>query len=120
MLNGRVNARVALAASLVVLAQLAVAGRAAAETPVVAPLVDSGRLGHPQRHGHRSLKPFLHHRGADSLARAKEEDRKSTRLNSSHGYISYAVFCLKKKKVFLSESLLLVLVLSRLQCWLLV
>src|SRR2546429_2177216 len=26
-----------------------------------------------------------------------EEDRKSTRLNSSHGYISYAVFCLKKK-----------------------
>src|SRR2546429_5401683 len=27
-------------------------------------------------------------------------DRKSTRLNSSHGYISYAVFCLKKKKTF--------------------
>src|SRR5687768_16996336 len=27
-----------------------------------------------------------------------EADRKSTRLNSSHGYISYAVFCLKKKK----------------------
>src|SRR2546422_4610113 len=26
-------------------------------------------------------------------------DRKSTRLNSSHGYISYAVFCLKKKKI---------------------
>src|SRR5687768_18329583 len=26
------------------------------------------------------------------------EDRKSTRLNSSHGYISYTVFCLKKKK----------------------
>src|SRR2546429_4043687 len=26
-----------------------------------------------------------------------DEDRKSTRLNSSHGYISYAVFCLKKK-----------------------
>src|SRR2546422_5921671 len=33
-------------------------------------------------------------------------DRKSTRLNSSHGYISYAVFCLKKKKK--SESSLLV------------
>src|SRR5687768_17669545 len=30
--------------------------------------------------------------------RADVEDRKSTRLNSSHGYISYAVFCLKKKK----------------------
>src|SRR5205809_2053428 len=29
-----------------------------------------------------------------------ELDRKSTRLNSSHGYISYAVFCLKKKKYF--------------------
>src|SRR2546429_7326945 len=29
---------------------------------------------------------------------AIERDRKSTRLNSSHGYISYAVFCLKKKK----------------------
>src|SRR2546422_8377024 len=30
--------------------------------------------------------------------RRDEGDRKSTRLNSSHGYISYAVFCLKKKK----------------------
>src|SRR2546429_3577137 len=29
-------------------------------------------------------------------------DRKSTRLNSSHGYISYAVFCLKKKKNYIS------------------
>src|ERR1041385_9332589 len=29
---------------------------------------------------------------------AAHPDRKSTRLNSSHGYISYAVFCLKKKK----------------------
>src|SRR2546422_8318521 len=35
-----------------------------------------------------------HGRGA---APALERDRKSTRLNSSHGYISYAVFCLKKK-----------------------
>src|SRR2546429_5484182 len=30
--------------------------------------------------------------------RRATRDRKSTRLNSSHGYISYAVFCLKKKK----------------------
>src|SRR2546429_6180160 len=30
-------------------------------------------------------------------SRRKRLDRKSTRLNSSHGYISYAVFCLKKK-----------------------
>src|SRR2546422_3546966 len=35
------------------------------------------------------LTPVLFELGAD---------RKSTRLNSSHGYISYAVFCLKKKK----------------------
>src|SRR2546429_5804562 len=33
---------------------------------------------------------------ADSIM--GKRDRKSTRLNSSHGYISYAVFCLKKKK----------------------
>src|SRR2546421_4701798 len=32
------------------------------------------------------------------LAFARERDRKSTRLNSSHDQISYAVFCLKKKK----------------------
>src|SRR5437588_7980085 len=32
------------------------------------------------------------------LARIDDEDRKSTRLNSSHTVISYAVFCLKKKK----------------------
>src|SRR2546422_4059585 len=42
--------------------------------------------------------------GADTLGQgvvrgiAATVDRKSTRLNSSHGYISYAVFCLKKKK----------------------
>src|SRR2546422_5566906 len=32
------------------------------------------------------------------LPRRGRRDRKSTRLNSSHGYISYALFCLKKKK----------------------
>src|SRR5260221_5379375 len=38
-------------------------------------------------------------RGADSrLVRDMKRDRKSTRLNSSHTVISYAVFCLKKKK----------------------
>src|SRR2546422_6397867 len=45
-------------------------------------------------------------RGAEDVAhvlppsdqRVGDQDRKSTRLNSSHGYISYAVFCLKKKK----------------------
>src|SRR2546429_6134946 len=34
----------------------------------------------------------------------KKLDRKSTRLNSSHGYISYAVFCLKKKKKHMTHS----------------
>src|SRR2546422_1873321 len=32
------------------------------------------------------------------MSQTTDVDRKSTRLNSSHGYISYAVFCLKKKK----------------------
>src|SRR2546429_5160263 len=36
--------------------------------------------------------------GRSTAARSASADRKSTRLNSSHGYISYAVFCLKKKK----------------------
>src|SRR2546429_846229 len=46
----------------------------------------------------------IHHASAASGARPIAHatifgtDRKSTRLNSSHGYISYAVFCLKKKK----------------------
>src|SRR2546429_7297999 len=35
---------------------------------------------------------------ARSTGARGSQDRKSTRLNSSHGYISYAVFCLKKKK----------------------
>src|SRR5207249_11410864 len=38
------------------------------------------------------------HRAHVSLPHAPERDRKSTRLNSSHVSISYAVFCLKKKK----------------------
>src|SRR2546422_2714395 len=40
---------------------------------------------------------FLMKRGDSQL------DRKSTRLNSSHGYISYAVFCLKKKNATVSD-----------------
>src|SRR2546422_3251692 len=40
---------------------------------------------------------------ANSLERCgSRRDRKSTRLNSSHGYISYAVFCLKKKTLDLA------------------
>src|SRR3712207_8148248 len=44
------------------------------------------RVGLVRRRLHRLLDPLSH------------EDRKSTRLNSSHANISYAVFCLKKKK----------------------
>src|SRR2546429_5549642 len=41
---------------------------------------------------------FIDELDAIGKSRAGARDRKSTRLNSSHGYISYAVFCLKKKK----------------------
>src|SRR3989449_6478956 len=48
---------------------------------------------------HHDLLRFRRDRQALSLQLpAVHRDRKSTRLNSSHGYISYAVFCLKKKK----------------------
>src|SRR3712207_7619977 len=47
--------------------------------------VDSRRLGGGGR--------------GDGLRDAVEQDRKSTRLNSSHANISYAVFCLKKKNI---------------------
>src|SRR2546429_5815984 len=40
-------------------------------------------------------------------------DRKSTRLNSSHGYISYAVFCLKKKKKEMNSLFLYICLLTR-------
>src|SRR5207248_11264489 len=46
---------------------------------------------HPQRH------VVLLEQPQDALARGRRIDRKSTRLNSSHRTISYAVFCLKKK-----------------------
>src|SRR5690348_17800403 len=49
--------------------------------------------------------PFGEHAAAafacvDDRRRRKRRDRKSTRLNSSHPSISYAVFCLKKKKAY--------------------
>src|SRR2546422_3798851 len=47
--------------------------------------------------GHSDLRDPLHHE-RDVGSHLTPGDRKSTRLNSSHGYISYAVFCLKKKK----------------------
>src|SRR5690606_42022922 len=52
-----------------------------------------------ERRCHRGIDPAA--QAADHLGRADlllDQDRKSTRLNSSHVKISYAVFCLKKKK----------------------
>src|SRR5687768_18088199 len=58
------------------------------------------RSGHRVRH-QRWVEADVHDHPVRDLSRELERarpDRKSTRLNSSHGYISYAVFCLKKKK----------------------
>src|SRR5438552_329836 len=51
----------------------------------------------PQYHTAVFYRDSTQHRAADASKR-RLEDRKSTRLNSSHQIISYAVFCLKKKK----------------------
>src|SRR3712207_7098126 len=50
---------------------------------------------------HRGEHEVPRHREVERLARRRRVlvDRKSTRLNSSHANISYAVFCLKKKKI---------------------
>src|SRR3712207_8705192 len=59
------------------------------------------RLALPADHGARARQalPVLQHlRGRGRRAAERRGDRKSTRLNSSHANISYAVFCLKKKK----------------------
>src|SRR3712207_8252048 len=50
---------------------------------------------------HRSLAP-----STTAAATKSNEDRKSTRLNSSHANISYAVFCLKKKKNHINSTVL--------------
>src|SRR3712207_8758478 len=66
--------------------------------PVVFPENAGKRFGVSQRFAGQ-LVPALQN---DFVERAGErrEDRKSTRLNSSHANISYAVFCLKKKKTY--------------------
>src|SRR5256884_4398436 len=50
------------------------------------------------RRARRCAGPLPARGGRRAHAATRARDRKSTRLNSSHGYISYAVFCLKKKK----------------------
>src|SRR2546422_3582616 len=63
---------------------------------------DEFLAGSPGFRGARSEPPELGPERPARLDRAgrgdRAADRKSTRLNSSHGYISYAVFCLKKNK----------------------
>src|SRR2546422_7646747 len=59
----------------------------------------------------RESRPRARAHGPKQRARepgeeAEDRDRKSTRLNSSHGYISYAVFCLKKKRYCILSRLL--------------
>src|SRR5688500_19789594 len=66
---------------------LAAAGLRVEHGGVVDAPVQDGKVGAGRREGHDA-------RGAFDA----ERDRKSTRLNSSHLVISYAVFCLKKKK----------------------
>src|SRR5258708_29676478 len=58
----------------------------------------SFRSSHVVVRTHRRIEPLLGRRGSTPLV--ERRDRKSTRLNSSHQIISYAVFCLKKKKAF--------------------
>src|SRR3712207_7915529 len=55
----------------------------------VARVTEEARAGEPDGSGRRADRP---------VAQDGPRDRKSTRLNSSHANISYAVFCLKKKK----------------------
>src|SRR3712207_8175752 len=57
-----------------------------------------GTVGHHERHGARGNRRERRREGAAGAGQYDIEDRKSTRLNSSHANISYAVFCLKKKK----------------------
>src|SRR5436305_8882550 len=53
-----------------------------------------------QRHYRRA-----HTRVAEGMERRSDQDRKSTRLNSSHVKISYAVFCLKKNKNSITDAI---------------
>src|SRR3712207_7142448 len=69
--------------------------RAAAHAAGLPQLELRGTGEHHVGHGARA---HHHHVGVQDGAGGAHQDRKSTRLNSSHANISYAVFCLKKKK----------------------
>src|SRR3712207_7373279 len=65
-------------------------------------------IGRHQTLADKSLLPQKRAQEAELRRRVEADprDRKSTRLNSSHANISYAVFCLKKKKNILREDLI--------------
>src|SRR3712207_7290154 len=63
-------------------------------------------VGDVERVGVRKQRSQLVRRAGDVVLGA-DGDRKSTRLNSSHANISYAVFCLKKKKKYLNLVILI-------------
>src|SRR6266699_5991018 len=66
----------------------------------------------------RAAWPGLARATDPGLARRRGRDRKSTRLNSSHVRISYAVFCLKKqKKLVTTLSLLYIITTKEIQIW---
>src|SRR2546428_7757560 len=72
---------------------LVVAGEEGPDQAPVADIVDP--------HGRKPYAPSLRIRGSTPPSPCRCRDRKSTRLNSSHDQISYAVFCLKKKTIHL-------------------
>src|SRR5690606_39541200 len=78
---------------------------------LVGMLRDAGgaRLARPfvRRHGRYTSLQFSRAQTQSRMLTADPEDRKSTRLNSSHVKISYAVFCLKKKTFIISRNILL-------------
>src|SRR2546430_10132296 len=64
-------------------------------------LGEQQRIIYHDAHGEQDYRVTLADTGADTMTGGRirrVRDRKSTRLNSSHSQISYAVFCLKKKK----------------------
>src|SRR2546429_6488078 len=77
---------------------VAVTGVQTCALPICLPEARAWRMAGRLPRG-RSTPPPRHRRTGGRHPRRRDTlDRKSTRLNSSHGYISYAVFCLKKKK----------------------
>src|SRR2546422_5955587 len=62
------------------------------------PISGEARAGDGALEGAELRVPAGEHQLLQERPDGVQPDRKSTRLNSSHGYISYAVFCLKKKK----------------------